>query len=106
MKKDYLIVADILKNRRLEQGYLNLDIPESKIILDENGKVLEVKHNGKEEGLFGIPSGGGIVKAKATIMSSNKEKETDTVDILVKENTNISMITYHNSDTKSLFHLN
>lgn len=34
------------------------------------------------------------------------EKETDTVDILVKENTNVSMITYHNSDTKSLFHLN
>ena len=43
----------------------------NKIVKD--GKVLEVKHNGKEEGLFGIPSGGGIVKAKATIMSSNKD---------------------------------
>ena len=36
-------LALILKNRRLFQGYLNLDIPESKIVLDENGKVLEVK---------------------------------------------------------------
>ena len=33
----------ILKNRRIAQGYLNLDIPESKIILDENGKAIEVK---------------------------------------------------------------
>ena len=36
-------LAIILKNRRLAQGYLNLDIPESKIILDDTGKVLEVK---------------------------------------------------------------
>ncbi|MBP3596736.1 MAG: ribonuclease R [Clostridia bacterium] len=36
-------LAHILKTRRLEQGYLNLDIPESKIILDENGKAIEVK---------------------------------------------------------------
>ncbi len=36
-------LALILKNRRLEQGYLNLDIPESKIILDENGRAIEVK---------------------------------------------------------------
>ena len=36
-------LATILKQRRLEQGYLNLDIPESKIILDENGKAIEVK---------------------------------------------------------------
>ena len=36
-------LALILKNRRLTQGYLNLDIPESKIILDENGKAIEVK---------------------------------------------------------------
>ena len=36
-------LAHILKNRRLEQGYLNLDIPESKIVLDENGKAIEVK---------------------------------------------------------------
>lgn len=36
-------LALILKQRRLEQGYLNLDIPESKIILDENGKAIEVK---------------------------------------------------------------
>ena len=36
-------LALILKNRRLGQGYLNLDIPESKIILDDTGKVLEVK---------------------------------------------------------------
>ena len=36
-------LALILKERRLAQGYLNLDIPESKIILDENGKAIEVK---------------------------------------------------------------
>lgn len=36
-------LALILKNRRLSQGYLNLDIPESKIILDENGRAIEVK---------------------------------------------------------------
>ena len=36
-------LANILKNRRRENGYLNLDIPESKIILDENGFAIDVK---------------------------------------------------------------
>lgn len=36
-------LAIILKNRRLEQGCLNLDIPESKIILDTDGKAIDVK---------------------------------------------------------------
>ena len=36
-------LAIILKNKRLSQGYLNLDIPESKIILDKNGRAIEVK---------------------------------------------------------------
>ena len=36
-------LALILKNRRLTQGYLNLDIPESKIVLDENGRAIDVK---------------------------------------------------------------
>ena len=36
-------LALILKEKRLTAGYLNLDIPESKIILDENGKAVEVK---------------------------------------------------------------
>ena len=36
-------LAHILKDRRIKSGYLNLDIPESKIILDENGKCIEVK---------------------------------------------------------------
>lgn len=35
-------LALILKNRRLEQGYLNLDIPESKIELDIDGKVTNI----------------------------------------------------------------
>lgn len=35
-------LAIILKNRRMENGYLNLDIPESKIELDINGKVTNV----------------------------------------------------------------
>ena len=36
-------LAEILKNKRLEKGYLNLDIPESKIILDINGYAIDVK---------------------------------------------------------------
>ena len=36
-------LAIILKERRLKQGYLNLDIPESKLILDSTGKCIEVK---------------------------------------------------------------
>ena len=37
-------LAIILKKRRMENGYLNLDVPESKIILDNiTGKVLDVK---------------------------------------------------------------
>jgi len=35
-------LALILKNKRLEQGYLNLDIPESKIELDIDGKVIDI----------------------------------------------------------------
>jgi len=36
-------LALILKERRLKNGYLNLDIPECKIILDEDGKCIDVK---------------------------------------------------------------
>ena len=36
-------LAQILRTRRLKNGYLNLDIPESKIVLDENGKCVDVK---------------------------------------------------------------
>lgn len=36
-------LAVILKNKRLEKGYLNLDIPESKIILDIDGYAIDVK---------------------------------------------------------------
>ena len=35
--------AKILKTRREKQGSLNLDIPESKLLLDENGYVLDIK---------------------------------------------------------------
>ena len=35
-------LAIILKNRRLEQGYLNLDVPESKIELDIDGRVTDI----------------------------------------------------------------
>ena len=42
-------LATILKNRRLEQGYLNLDIPESKIELDKDGWAINV---GKYETSF------------------------------------------------------
>lgn len=35
-------LAIILKNRRIEKGYLNLDIPESKIDLDIDGKVTNI----------------------------------------------------------------
>ena len=42
-------LAHILKNRRLENGYLNLDIPETKIELDIDGKIVGV---GKYETTF------------------------------------------------------
>ena len=42
-------LAHILKNRRLENGYLNLDIPKTKIELDIDGKVVGV---GKYETTF------------------------------------------------------
>ncbi len=35
-------LASILKKKRMEQGYLNLDIPESKIDLDLEGKVTNI----------------------------------------------------------------
>lgn len=35
-------LALILKNKRMEQGYLNLDIPESKIDLDIDGRVMNI----------------------------------------------------------------
>lgn len=36
-------LAQILKRRREKQGSLNLDLPETKIVLDENGFAIEVK---------------------------------------------------------------
>ena len=36
-------LANILKDKRKENGYLNLEIPESKIILDEQGFAIDVK---------------------------------------------------------------
>ena len=50
--KDFELMEElalILKNKRLEQGYLNLDIPESKIELDKNGFAIGV---GKYETSF------------------------------------------------------
>ena len=35
-------LAKILKNRRVTNGYLNLEIPESKLVLDEKGKCIDV----------------------------------------------------------------
>ena len=43
--KDFKLMeelAKILKNKRAENGYLNLDIPESEIILDIEGKAIDV----------------------------------------------------------------
>ena len=40
--KDMEELAKILKKRRIEEGYLNLDIPESNIELDESGKVVNI----------------------------------------------------------------
>ena len=36
-------LASILKNKRKKDGSLDLDVPESKIILDENGVAVDVK---------------------------------------------------------------
>ena len=44
--KDFELMAElatILKNKRKENGYLNLDIPESKITLDDNGFAIDVQ---------------------------------------------------------------
>ena len=44
--KDFELMAElatILKEKRRENGYLNLDIPESKITLDENGYAIDVQ---------------------------------------------------------------
>ena len=35
-------LANILKNKRLDKGYLNLDIPESKIELDQDGWAIDI----------------------------------------------------------------
>ena len=36
-------LAKILKNKRLERGYLKLDLPESKVVLDNNGHAVDIK---------------------------------------------------------------
>ena len=36
-------LANILKEKRRENGYLNLDIPETKVVLDENGFAIDIK---------------------------------------------------------------
>ena len=36
-------LAKILKNKRLERGYLNLDLQESKVVLDNNGHAVDIK---------------------------------------------------------------
>ena len=36
-------LAKVLEERRIRDGYLDLEIPESKIILDEEGKAIDVK---------------------------------------------------------------
>ena len=44
--KDFKLMEElalILKNKRLDKGYLNLEIPESKIELDIDGKVVNIK---------------------------------------------------------------
>ena len=44
--KDFKLMeelAKILKNKRLERGYLNLDLPESKVVLDNNGHAVDIK---------------------------------------------------------------
>ena len=44
--KDNLLLmkelADILRKRKIQKGYIEFDIPESKIIQDENGKCIDV----------------------------------------------------------------
>lgn len=37
-------LAEILKAKRAKDGSLELDVPESKIILDENGVAIDVKN--------------------------------------------------------------
>ena len=67
----------IITERKLEeQENLNKTYYDRYVFYrDSNNKinVLEVKSNAKKEGLTGIPSGAGVITAKATIMNSNKD---------------------------------
>ena len=52
--KDILLemnkLAEILKNSRIKRGYQNFDLPEIKIITDENGKVTEIAKRDQDKG--------------------------------------------------------
>lgn len=36
-------IAEILNKKRIEEGSINFDIPETKVVLDENGEVIDIK---------------------------------------------------------------
>ncbi len=42
-------LADILNKKRIRNGSINFDIPETKVVLDENGSVLDIKPYEKTE---------------------------------------------------------
>ena len=64
----------VIIDRRKEEEKSNLNKPYyDRYVFYANGKVLEIKNNNINDGLTGIPSGAGIVTAKATIMNSNKD---------------------------------
>jgi len=66
-------MRDIIVRRKQEEKE-NITKPYyDRYVFYKGENVLEVKSNSKEQGLTGIPSGAGIVKAKATIMNSNKD---------------------------------
>ena len=63
-----------LIDKRKKEEFENKNIPYyDRYVFYKNGKVLEIKESIKQEGLKGIPSGGGVVTQRATIMNSNKD---------------------------------
>lgn len=41
-------LAKILRKKKVNRGYIEFDIPEAKIIQDENGKAIGIKKENKD----------------------------------------------------------
>ena len=67
---DFRTLIEMRKQEELD----NLEKPYyDRYVFYKHNKVLNVLNSSKKEGLTGIPSGAGVVQARATIMNSNKD---------------------------------